>query len=171
VFRNWHLSCRPWFETAAVTVISNNRAAIPRFGKRRSTVMTNRKLVAAACCLGLLIAAGARISAGGGNSPGSIERKAMRITFSQPVRLPGVSLGSGTYIFEAPTLDVVQVLSGDRSRVYFQGFTYAVNRPSSLPRGQVVSLGESAQGVAAPITVWYPSNESTGRQFIYAEGH
>jgi hypothetical protein len=132
--------------------------------------MINRKLVVAACCLGLLIAAGTRISAGGGNSPGSLERKAMRITFSQPVRLPGVSLGSGTYIFEAPTWGVVQVLNGDRSRVYYQGFTRVVDKPANLPRGQVVSLGESAQDAAAPITVWYPDNESTGRQFIYAEG-
>jgi hypothetical protein len=86
------------------------------------------------------------------------------------VRLPGVSLGSGTYIFEAPAWEVVQVMTGDRSRVIFQGFTRTVHKPSSLARGQVVSLGESAQGVPAPITVWYPDNESTGREFIYPAG-
>ena len=126
--------------------------------------MVNRKLVVSACVGLLLVAAGARIGAG------SNERKTMRITFSQPVRLPGVSLGSGTYIFEAPAWDVVQVMAGDRSRVYFQGFTHTVEKPRGLSRNQVVSLGESAQGIAAPVTVWYPDNESTGRQFIYPEG-
>jgi hypothetical protein len=155
----------PRFESAPPAVISINRAAIPLSENQRRTAMVNRKLVVSACCVGLLLlAAGARIGAG------SLERKTMRITFSHPVRLPGVSLGSGTYIFEAPAWDVVQVTSGDRSLVVYQGFTRTVERPHGLARNQVVSLGESGQGIAAPITVWYPDNESTGRQFIYPEG-
>src|SRR5262245_24248920 len=53
--------------------------------------------------------------------------KTMEITFNQPVRLPGVGLGAGTYIFEVadPTTsaNVVRVLSHDRKSAYFQGFT------------------------------------------------
>jgi hypothetical protein len=95
------------------------------------------------------------------------------LTFSQPVRLPGVSLGSGTYIFEianpGTSADVVRVLSRDRSKAYFMGFTRAVARPSGLSRSQVVSLAESAAGTAPPVTVWWPENESTGRQFVYLD--
>jgi hypothetical protein len=93
----------------------------------------------------------------------------MFLTFSQPVRLPGVVLESGRYIFEARTWDVVQVLSGDRSRVYFMGFTRTIDRPRSMPRHQVVSLGEAAAGTPPPIKAWYPDNGSTGHQFIYPE--
>ena len=99
-------------------------------------------------------------------------QKTMHMTFSQPVRLPGVSLGSGTYTFEIANpdsgADVVRVMSRDGSRAYFLGFTRAVGRPHALPREQVVSLGESAAGTAPPITVWWPANESTGRQFVYS---
>ena len=93
------------------------------------------------------------------------------MTFSAPVALPGVSLGSGTYTFEIANpssgADIVRVLSRDGSRAYFLGFTRAVKRPRSLPREQAVSLGESAKGTPPPITVWWPENESTGRQFVY----
>ena len=130
--------------------------------------MLNRKLVLSACCVGLLmLATSSRIGAG------SAVNKTMRITFSQPVRLPGVALGAGTYLFEVPdperAWDVVQVLSKDRSQVYFMGFTQIVERPAGLSRNQVVSLGESVQGAPIPIKAWYPDNESTGRQFIYPE--
>ena len=126
--------------------------------------MVSRKLVLSVGCLTLLTLATTRPIGAGSN-----EDKSMRITFSQPVRLPGVGLASGTYIFQAPTWDVVQVLSGDRTRVYFMGFTRTVSRPERQPQRHVVSLGEAAAGVPPPITVWYPDNESTGRQFIYRE--
>ena len=98
-------------------------------------------------------------------------RKTTYLTFSQPVGLPGVSLGSGTYTFEIAnpdgTGDVVRVSSRDRSVVYFMGFTKAIARPDDMSRDRNVLLGEAAAGVAAPITAWWPQNESIGRQFVY----
>ena len=128
--------------------------------------MVNRKLVwalggAAVVALTLVPRAGAM---------GDAEKTAY-LTFSQPVRLPGVGLGSGTYIFEIASPDtgagVVRVMSRDRSIAYFLGFTRPVTRPHNLSRHQHVSLGESAAGVAPPITTWWPQNSSTGREFVY----
>ena len=93
------------------------------------------------------------------------------LTFSQPVSLPGVALGSGTYTFEIAnpdtSADVVRVTSRDRSVVYFLGFTKAITRPNGMRGDQNVSLGESAAGIPPPITTWWLQNESTGRQFMY----
>ena len=94
------------------------------------------------------------------------------LTFSQPVRLPGVSLGSGTYIFELadPTsgAGAVRVLSRDRKNAYFLGLTTPVERPRRLNHGiAAVSLGESTPGSAPPITAWWPMDASTGHAFIY----
>jgi hypothetical protein len=94
------------------------------------------------------------------------------LTFSQPVRLPGVALGSGTYIFELVDPisggDAVRVTSRDRRTAYFQGFTTMVERPRRLNRDEAaVSLGESAPGSAPAITVWWPTGESMGYAFIY----
>jgi hypothetical protein len=131
--------------------------------------MVNRKLVLALCGVALFVASFS-VGAGAIANP----HRTTYLTFSQPVRLPGVSLGSGTYIFEIvnpnTSADVVRVLSRDRSKSYFMGFTRAVNRPSGLALIPMVSLAESSPGMAPPVTVWWPESESTGRQFIYLDG-
>lgn len=97
------------------------------------------------------------------------------ITFSKPVRLPGVVLGSGTYIFESPDMmsafDVVTVRSADRRRLYFMGMTHRVERPKGLPEAQAVSLAEARADAPAPVQVWWPLGESVGRQFLYDKSH
>src|SRR5882672_1548568 len=68
----------------------------------------------------------------------------MYVTFNRPVSLPGVTLGSGTYIFEAPDpesdQDLVRVLSRDRKIVILTTFTRAVDRPADMRRNQVFSF-------------------------------
>jgi len=88
--------------------------------------------------------------------------------------LPGVTLSPGTHVFElaadpfnAP--GVVRVLSGDRRKAYFMGFTNAAERPRGLRLDASVSLGESAAGAPPRITAWWPIGERTGRQFIYSD--
>jgi hypothetical protein len=129
--------------------------------------MVNRKLVLAVCgAAALAVMLAPRAGAMG-------DSKTTYVTFSQPVSLPGVALGSGTYIFEIANPDtsanVVRVMSRDRRIAYFMGFTHAVSRPHDLDRKQSVSLGESAAGVAPPITTWWPQDDSTGRQFVYPD--
>jgi hypothetical protein len=156
------------FEAPAHAVVYIGSMAIPPCRRKEGATMTNRRLMVSACSL--VVVALLTVSSTGVRAGGTVN-KTMRVTFSQPVRLPGVGLGAGTYIFEVPdperSWDVVQVLSGDRSRVYFMGFTRIIERPSSLSRRQVVSFGEAAAGTSPPVTVWYPDNESTGRQFVY----
>ncbi len=94
----------------------------------------------------------------------------MYLTFNRPVSLPGVALGSGTYVFEL--LDdigghnAVRVLSRDGKINYFTGLTYSVNRPPDLKRDHVISFGEASANSPQPIAVWWPE-ASAGRQFIY----
>lgn len=94
------------------------------------------------------------------------------LTFNRPVSLPGVSLGSGTYIFEVPdpigAHDVVRVLSRDRKIAYFMARTHTVARPAGMKRDQVISFAEASPNVPQPITVWWPE-DSAGRQFIYSK--
>ena len=123
--------------------------------------MTNRKSVVAAAVgavLVLVIGASAQTL-----------NKTARLTFSAPVALPGVSLASGTYVFEIinplTSADVVTVMNKNRSIVYYSGFTELVARPKGQTRP--VSLGEAQAGVAAPILAWYPGDESVGHKFIY----
>ena len=128
--------------------------------------MSNRKLAWAVCVaavfsMTLALHATSRADA----------QRTTYFTFNRPVSLPGVALGSGTYTFEIvnpdTTADVVRVTSRDGSVIYFMGHTRPVARPRGLKFDERVSIGESAAGVAPPITAWYPLNEPTGHQFVY----
>jgi hypothetical protein len=124
---------------------------------RRNTLTAFGALV-----LGLFLAAPMRGS--------EVSLHTNNLTFSGPVRLPGVTLAAGTYIFERvePTnADVVVVRSGDRMKVYFMASTQRVDRPVGLPRNLLVTLGEARPGIAPPITAWYPEGQRMGHAFIY----
>ena len=93
----------------------------------------------------------------------------MYVTFNRSVSLPGVTLRSGTYIFEAPNPDsdhdLVRILSRDRSKIYLTTFTRSVDRPAGMKDQPVITFGE-ASGGTLPVLVWWP-RDSNGHQFIY----
>ena len=98
-------------------------------------------------------------------------RRTTFFTFSGPVRLPGVTLPAGTYIFEVANpdggSDVVQVLSRDRKTTYAMKLTRTIYRASAGDLKPIVSLGETPAGTPPPVKAWYPQFETRGREFIY----
>ncbi len=95
-----------------------------------------------------------------------------RLTFSGAVRLPGVTLPAGPYLFERlePTnRDLIVVRSVDRMRVYFMANTQRADRPEAMPADQLVTLGEARRGEVPPVTAWYPQGERGGHVFVYNE--
>ena len=116
---------------------------------------------------GVILGLATTVSIGAGVN----DNDTMYVSFNQPVARPGVSLGSGTYIFERLDIhahSVVRVLSRDRKMVHYTAYTYAVDRPADLRRGQVISFAETSPNVPQRIAVWWPE-DSPGRQFIYPE--
>jgi hypothetical protein len=115
----------------------------------------------AAVLVGSLLTASAR---------GSSALNTNLLTFSGPVALPGVTLPTGSYVFEqldVATPDVVVVRSRDRSKVHYLGFAQRVHRPRSLQPGPMVSFAEPARGAPARITAWYPIGQTRGYAFQY----
>jgi hypothetical protein len=93
-----------------------------------------------------------------------------RLTFSQPVALPGVSLKAGQYTFDvaSPTaLDVVVVRETRSGKVLYMGFTNTVERPRNMSRNAPVTFGEAPASAPRPISTWYEIGSSTGHQFLY----
>ena len=111
----------------------------------------------------LLFVMGVPTHAGGSPNHASL------VTFSAPVRLPGVTLDSGSYIFElaAPRRnpDVVTVTNVNRSIVYYAGFTREVERPHG--QTQAITLSEAVTGGVPQVLAWYPDGEASGQQFLY----
>jgi hypothetical protein len=99
------------------------------------------------------------------------DRHTMLLTFNRPVGLPGVTLGSGTYVFELadPTAshDVIRVRSANRRQVYFTGFTMRVDRPARMKSGTPILIGETSPNQATPIRAWFPDGGQLGHEFIY----
>ena len=96
----------------------------------------------------------------------------IHLRFNRPVALPGVTLGSGTYIFELPdssAYNLVRVRSRDGDIVYLTAFTKVIERPADLPRDQHVSFAEAPGDKPQPIVAWWPPETSNGRQFIYEQ--
>jgi hypothetical protein len=97
-------------------------------------------------------------------------RNIQHVTFSQPVKLPGVTLPAGTYEFELGPAgthrDIVRV-SSRGGQPYFLGFTREVPRPRNLPSTRVMEFGETVPGAPAPVAVWYPLNAPSGHAFVY----
>jgi hypothetical protein len=93
------------------------------------------------------------------------------LTFNTPVALPGVALPAGTYIFErvnaASTLDVVRVMSRDRSKVYLTQLTIGTERPRGLARDRQILFAEVKRGETPRIAAWYPVESDRGHVFRY----
>ena len=127
--------------------------------------MGNRKSALAVCGAIILLAAA---TVGHAWAPS----RATILTFSGPVELPGVALGSGTYIFElidpVDSNDVVTVRDKNRTRVYYSGFTRRVERPA----GKIgpVKLEETRPGMVPRILAWYPTTDAVGHSFVYSKG-
>jgi hypothetical protein len=120
------------------------------------------RIVAVASLLALGILASAQAA-----SP--LSKKAY-LTFSGPVRLPGVLLPAGTYTFEiveSSRSDIVRVRDRNHTKVYFTAFTDLVDKPTGWAADKHVELGEARAGSAPPILVWYPFDDSMGRRFVY----
>ena len=91
-----------------------------------------------------------------------------RLTFSRPVALPGVVLPAGSYTFDvasdtAPDVVVVR----NRTKVFYMGVTNQVLRPTWMPSGGLVMIGEAPANEAPPITAWYEIGQSIGHEFRY----
>lgn len=125
------------------------------------------KRMIGAACGAAVIALGLAASA---SAIGTVNRTTY-LTFSGDVALPGVKLAAGTYIFELAepmtSSTLVRVLSKDRHTIYLMAFTNIVQRPMGANSNNHVTLGEARRGEAPPITAWYPTDSSSGREFIY----
>jgi len=130
--------------------------------------MTGRKLLAIAGVALLGLSAPVAIRA---RETANDADRMTYVKFSRPVALPGVALGAGTYIFDLPdpndAWNVVRVTSQDRRRVYLTAFTRVVERPRGMSPNQIISFGEARASEPQPIKVWWPTGESTGREFVY----
>ena len=96
--------------------------------------------------------------------------QATEITFNQPIQIPGQVLPAGNYLFKllnGDNLDVVQIFSSDRTRLYATLETIP-SESRQIPNDTTVRLVEQGAGRPDVLLTWfYPGNE-TGHEFVYS---
>src|SRR5688572_15354606 len=99
--------------------------------------------------------------------------KTTRVTFSQPVEIPGISaqvLPAGTYVFRL--LDslsdrhIVQIFSEDQSRLYAN--ILAIPNYRLRPTDKtVMTFTERSAGSPQAIRAWFYPGDNSGQEFVY----
>lgn len=89
------------------------------------------------------------------------------LTFSAPVALPGVALGSGTYLFRRITPGAIQVLSVNRQHAYAMVQTIPTARTKVTNRHEFVFGEAPFPGAPRPIKAWFLPGRETGQALIY----
>jgi hypothetical protein len=91
-------------------------------------------------------------------------------TFSAPVKLPGLTLPPGKYLFRVADPEsggrVVQVLSADGKTLYGTFFANPAERLDPAPAPEVRFI-ETPAGTPPAIKEWWNQGELIGREFIY----
>jgi hypothetical protein len=97
--------------------------------------------------------------------------KRTNLTFSAPVRLPGMTLPVGTYVFvliPAANMHIVQVLSQD-GKMSLGAFLTIPNQRIEVTDKPYVLFKEAPEATAPPIQAWFYPGERIGDEFVYSE--
>jgi hypothetical protein len=97
--------------------------------------------------------------------------QATKITFSEPIQIPGQVLPAGTYLFKLANSDteqnLVQIFSADRSVLYATIQTVPTERFE--PAGNTtITVAEEESGQPVLVKWFYPGN-LTGHEFVYSK--
>lgn len=95
-----------------------------------------------------------------------------KLTFSQPVQIPGRILPAGTYWFllaeNDADRDIVEVFSEDRTTEYATLYTVPSERSNPADNTLLTFAQAESNGTPALVNWTYPG-EMTGHEFIYSK--
>jgi len=94
-----------------------------------------------------------------------------KLTFSEPIQIPGKVLPAGTYLFKlADTNDrhTVQVFSSDRTVLYATLIANPTLRREATGES-VVIFAEQGDGRPEALLKWFYPGETTGNEFVYSK--
>ena len=92
-----------------------------------------------------------------------------KMTFSQPIQIPGRTLPAGTYLFKlANTNDrsLVEIFNADGTELYATAMTIATERKGPADN-TVVTLAQQNPGTPDALLKWFYPGEVTGHEFVY----
>jgi hypothetical protein len=101
-----------------------------------------------------------------------VSNQQTKLTFSQPVQIPGKILPAGTYWFvladNTADRDIVEIFSEDRTTEYATLFTVPTEQSNPADDTLLTFAQDEAHGTPALLNWTYPG-EMTGHEFIYSK--
>ncbi|MCU1296282.1 MAG: hypothetical protein JWO91_560 [Acidobacteriaceae bacterium] len=98
--------------------------------------------------------------------------EATKLTFNQPIQIPGRVLPAGTYFFKLVHNDsdqhMVQILNGDQTTVYATLQTVATERPDATD-DTALAFAEQGPGKPDVLLKWFYPGRLTGNEFVYSK--
>jgi hypothetical protein len=95
-----------------------------------------------------------------------------KLTFSQPVQVPGRILPAGTYEFvladSQSGRDIVQIFNADGTELFATIQTIPTERAREAD-GTSVTLAQRPDGQPAALVTWFYPGTETGHEFIYSK--
>jgi len=96
--------------------------------------------------------------------------KATKLTFSEPVEVPGMALGAGTYWFQLADIranrNIVQIWNEDRSHLIATILAIPDYRKHATD-SPVVKFDERPTGTPEAIQAWFYPGDNFGQEFVY----
>jgi hypothetical protein len=97
--------------------------------------------------------------------------QASKLTFNQPVQIPGHVLPAGTYWFVLANIgsrNVVLVFNSDKSTLYATILTIAAER-QKITEKTAMTFAERGTMQPETIITWFYAGRDLGHQFVYSE--
>jgi len=95
--------------------------------------------------------------------------QSIKITFNQPIEIPGKVLPAGTYLFKLADpndLNVVRIFNSQGTRLYATLQTITAER--AMPTGDaVVVLADPSEGRPETLVKWFYPGNTTGHELVY----
>jgi len=93
-----------------------------------------------------------------------------KVTFSQPVQVPGRVLPAGTYVFVLPS-DVTQhylvrIFNADRTELYATVLTISAER-LQVTSNTAFTFADRGSATPEAIVSWFYPGDTTGHEFLY----
>ena len=93
------------------------------------------------------------------------------MTFKHPVRIPGVTLPAGRYVFQLnDSKQVVWIFSEDNSEVFGPYLILPRLRVESTTKRVVIFDRSPEAGGVPTILAWFSRHRRTGHEFMYPNG-
>jgi hypothetical protein len=92
-----------------------------------------------------------------------------KLTFDQPIQIPGRTLPAGTYLFKLSNVEdrnFVQIFNADGTALYGTYMTIPTQRFEATDDTDI-TLVKPAQGGPDTLEKWFYAGERTGHEFIY----